>query len=373
MKIKNANIWTKEHGFVSGGISFTDTIEQVGVVSGADAIDAEGMYLIPGFVDIHVHGALGHDFSDASAEGNEIIARRLVQHGVTSYLHTTMTVSEEQMVEIAKTVDCDNRDPNRSGCVGIHLEGPFLSYRKRGAQHPDHLRAADYLLFRRVNEISGGNVRLVAVAPEIEGGMEFIRMAHEETTVSLAHTCAEYDLAMEAFRAGADHVTHLFNGMDSFLHRAPGVVGAAMDSGAYAELICDGLHVHPSVVRAAFKMFPGRIVLISDAVQSAGMADGNYLLGGLAITMKDGRTTLADGTLAGSNITLLDALRNAVSFGISLEEAIEAATLRPAVSVRVDHLVGSLKPGKRADFLLLDKELNLHSVYHFGQAVTLSK
>ncbi len=373
MKIKNATIWTKEHGFLHGGISFTETIAQVGAVSGTDALDAKGMYLIPGFVDIHVHGALGHDFSDASVEGNETVARRLVRHGVTSYLHTTMTVSEEQMVDIVKTVDCENRDPNCSACVGIHLEGPFLSDRKRGAQHPDHLRAADYLLFRRVNEISGGNVRLVAVAPEIEGGMEFVRLAHEETTVSLAHTCADYDLARQAFAAGANHVTHLFNGMDPFLHRTPGVVGAAMDSGAYAEVICDGLHVHPSAVRAAFRMFPDRIVLISDAVRSAGMADGNYLLGGLAITMKNGRTTLADGTLAGSNITLHDALKNAVSFGIPLEEAVEAATLRPAVSVQVDSVVGSLEPGKRADFVLLDDQLNIQSVYHFGQRVELSE
>lgn len=369
MKIVHAKVWTKERGFIEGGIACSDVIEQIGEVSGTGAIDAKGMYLIPGFVDIHVHGALGHDFSDASAEGNEVIARRLVRHGVTSYLHTTMTVSPEQMVDIVKTVDCDNRDPNRSACVGIHLEGPFLSYRKRGAQHPDHLHAADYPLYRSVDEISGGNVRLVAVAPEIEGGMEFIERAHKETTVSLAHTCAGYDLAMEAFQKGANHVTHLFNGMDPFLHRAPGVVGAAMDSGAFAELICDGLHVHPSAVRAAFRMFPGRVVMISDAVQSAGMADGEYLLGGLAITMKNGRTTLADGTLAGSNITLHDALKNVVSFGIPLEEAVEATTLRPAASVGLDHEIGSLEIGKRADFVLLDQNLEIQGVYHFGQLV----
>ncbi len=372
MKIVNANIWTKEKGFLTGGVAYSDIIEQVGDVSGEGAIDAKGMYLIPGFVDIHVHGALGHDFSDASAEGNEIIARRLVRHGVTSYLHTTMTVSEDLMLAIAKTVDCENRDPNRSACVGIHLEGPFLSYRKRGAQHPDYLHAADYPLYQKVNELSGGKVRLVAVAPEIEGGMEFIALAHGETTVSLAHTCADYDLAMAAFAKGANHVTHLFNAMEQLLHRAPGVIGAAMDSGAYAELICDGLHVHPSVVRAAFRMFPGRIVLISDAVQSAGMADGHYLLGGLDITMKNGKTTLADGTLAGSNITLYDALKNAVSFGIPLEEAVEAATLRPAISVGLERIVGSIEPGKRADFVLLDQALNLRAVYHFGQAVDLS-
>lgn len=372
MIITNAKIWTKNRGFIHGGIACSDVVEQVGEISGAGAIDAQGMYLIPGFVDLHIHGALGHDFSDASAEGNEIIARRLVRHGVTSYLHTTMTVSEERMLAIAKTVDCTTCDPNRSACVGVHLEGPFLSYRKRGAQHPDHLHAADYPLYCRVNELCGGNVRLVAVAPEIEGGMEFIELACGETSVSVAHTCAGYDLAIAAFQKGANHVTHLFNGMEPFLHREPGVIGAAMDSGAFAELICDGLHVHPSAVRAAFRMFPGRIVLISDAVQSAGMADGEYLLGGLAITMKNGKTTLADGTLAGSNITLHDALKNAVSFGIPLEEAVEAATLRPAVSVGLDDVVGSLEPGKRADFVLLDEMLNIRGVYHFGQAVDLS-
>ena len=372
MNIKNANIWTKEHGFVGGGVSFTDTIHFVGDVKTKDAIDVNGMYLIPGFVDIHVHGALGHDFADANVAGNNKIARRLVQHGVTSHLATIMTVAEKQMLEVAETVDCDNRDPNVSGCLGIHLEGPFLSNRKRGAQHPDYLCAPDLDMFRRVNVHCNDNVKMIVIAPELPNAMHFIEQASRETTVSLAHTCAEYDTAMEAFTRGSNHVTHLFNGMDPFLHRAPGVVGAAMDANAYVELICDGLHVHPSVIRAAFRMFPERVVLISDAVQSAGMQDGHYSLGGLKITMKDGKTTLEDGTLAGSNITLHDALVNIVNCGISLEEAVDAATLRAAKSIGQDGVVGSIEPGKRADFVLLDKELNIHAVYHYGQKVTLS-
>lgn len=373
MKIKNAKIWSKARGFSLGGVAFSDVIEQVGDVSGADALDANGMYLIPGFVDIHIHGALGYDFSYADETGNEAIAKRLLQHGVTSHLLTTMTISEEQMEAAAKAADFENRDVQRSGCVGIHLEGPFLSYAKRGAQNPDYLHAADYPLFKRVNALSGGNVRLVAVAPEIEGAFDFIERASKETTVSIAHTTADYDLATRAFQSGIDHVTHLYNGMPPLLHRAPGVIGAAMDAGAYAELICDGLHVHPSAVRAAFRMFPGKIVLISDAIQSTGLPEGTYSLAGLTITRKDGKTTLSDGTLAGSNITLLEALQNVVHFGVPLEEAVEAATLRPARSVGLDHLVGSIEPGKRADLLLLDQKLQLQAVFHYGQKAELQE
>lgn len=385
MKIKNALIWTKERGFVRGGVTFDGAVRSLELDGAAggnndhaperdgsqDALDAQGMYLIPGFVDVHIHGALSHDFSDANPAGADAIARRLVRHGVTSHLSTTMTMPEEALVRVARQTDFSANEPARSGCLGVHLEGPFLSYRKRGAQYAEYLHKADMDMFHRINDACGGMVKLIAVAPETDGAMDFIERASRETTVSLAHTTADYDTAMEAFQRGANHATHLFNGMEPLLHRAPGLVGAAMDANAYVELICDGLHVHPAVIRAAFRMFPGRVVLISDAVQSAGMPDGDYTLGGQAITMKNGRTTLADGTLAGSNITLLEALQNCVSFGIPLTEAVEAATLRPAVSVGVDGEVGSIEPGKRADFALLDQNLKLRAVYHYGVEVRL--
>lgn len=369
MKIKNAKIWTEKDGFVTGGVAFDERIQSVGNISGEDAFDADGMYLIPGFVDIHIHGGLKHDFSDVDASGDDVIARRLVRHGVTSHLATTMTMPEDTLVRAAAQQDFGTNDPQRSCCVGVHLEGPFFSYRKRGAQIAEYLHKADLDMFHRIDEACGNRVKLIAVAPETEGALDFIEQASQETTVSVAHTCADYDTAMEAFRRGANHVTHLFNGMDPFLHRAPGVVGAAMDSGAYVELICDGLHIHPSVIRAVFRMFPGRVAMISDAIRSAGLPEGRYNMGGQDITMKDGRTTLPDGTLAGSNITLHDALVNVVRFGIPLEEAVAAATLRPAQSVKVDDLVGSIEPGKRADFVLLNKDLAIQSVYHYGKEV----
>lgn len=373
MKIKNAKIWTKEHGFVSGGVVFDERIRLLDDVGEADAFDAKGMYLIPGFVDIHIHGGLKHDFSDAEAEGNAIIAKRLVKHGVTSHLATTMTLPEETLSRAAALQNFGTGDPQRSCCIGVHLEGPFFSYRKRGAQIAEYLHNPDVEMYHRINEACGGRVKMIAVAPELDGGMDFIERVSRETTVSIAHTCAEYDTAMEAFRRGANHVTHLFNGMDPFLHRAPGVVGAAMDSNAYVELICDGLHIHPSVVRAVFKMFPERVVMISDAIRSAGLPEGRYNIGGQDITMKNGKTTLPDGTIAGSNITLHDALVNAVRFGIPLEAAIEAATLRPAQSVGVDDVVGSIEPGKRADFVLLDEDLAIRAVYHYGKEAALNE
>lgn len=369
MKIANAKIWRGKSGFVTGGVAFHERIESVGEVGGGDALDANGMYLVPGFVDIHIHGALKHDFSDADMEGDAIIGRRLVRHGVTSHLATTMTLPEETLVRSVSMQDFGTVDPQRSCCLGVHLEGPFVSYKKRGAQMAEYISKADFDMFRRIDKASGDRVKLITVAPEAEGALDFIEQASGGTVVSLGHTCADYDTAAEALRRGANHVTHLFNAMEPFLHRAPGVVGAAMDAGAYVELICDGLHIHPSVVRAVFRMFPGRVVLISDAVRSAGLPEGRYRTGGQDITVKNGKATLPDGTIAGSNITLYDAVVNAVRFGIPLEAAIEAATLRPAQSVRVDDDVGSIEPGKRADFVLLDEGLTIRAVYHYGTKV----
>lgn len=374
MKIQNANIWRPGSGFVPGGVTFGETIVSIdpaGEPRSPDALDAEGMYLIPGFVDVHVHGALGSDFSDADRQANGTIARRLIRSGVTSHLATTMTVPEDVLVKEARLLNDLPDDPSSSSCLGMHLEGPFLSYKKRGAQNAAYLQKPDCGLFRRVNEASGGRVKVVTIAPEMEGAAAFIAKVRRETNVSLGHTCADYETAARAFSAGAKRITHLFNAMEPFLHRAPGPIGAAMDVDAYAELICDGLHVHPAAVRAAFRMFPGRVVLISDAVRSSGMPDGRYTLGGQEVILKDGKTTLPDGTLAGSNITLYDALVNAVRFGVPLEEAIEAATLRPAVSAGLDDIVGSVEPGKRADLNLLDQELNLRAVYHCGAEVRL--
>jgi len=372
MLIQNARVWTERDGFVCADVAFSNMIEAVGTLDSLEpALDAQGRYLVPGFVDIHVHGGMRADFSDADAEGNARVARRLLQHGVTSYLATTMTMPEETLLDAAGSFDFASEDASMASCLGLHLEGPFLSYKKRGAQCAEYLHAADLAMLERIDARSGGNVRLVAVAPEIDGAMAFIEEASKRVIVSLAHTTADYDTAMEAFSRGASHVTHLFNAMEPFLHRAPGVVGAARDAGAVVELICDGLHIHPSVVRATFALFPGRVALVSDAVRSAGMPDGTYTLGGQEITLRDGKSTLADGTLAGANGTMHDALVNAVRFGIPLADAVAAAALVPARSVGIDAQVGSIEPGKRADFVLLNEDLSIRAVFHLGQSAPL--
>ena len=276
-----------------------------------------------------------------------------------------MTLKEEVLTPAMHAI----RDFRRTGgakCAGVHLEGPFLSFAKRGAQAAENLHKPDIALFNRLNEASGGLVKLVTVACEEEGAIDFIRIVSKIVTVSLGHTSADYDTAMEAFEAGASHATHLFNGMPPLNHRSPGVIGAAIDSGASVELICDGLHIHPAVIRGTYRIFGEKLNLISDSLRCAGMPDGNYELGGQPIVVKNGKATLLDGTLAGSSISMLDAVRNVVRFGLPLESAVYAASTAPALAVGLRD-TGRIEVGKAADFVVLDNDLNLVAVFVDGQ------
>ncbi len=352
--------------FVDADIAFDRAITAIGRLEGPADLDAAGGYVIPGLVDIHTHGAVGEDFSDGKPQGLQPLADYYAAHGVTSYLATTMTLKEEVLTPAMHAV----RDFKPSGgakCAGVHLEGPFLSFAKRGAQAAENLHKPDAALFHRLNEASGGQVRLVTVACEEEGAIPFIREVSQVCTVSLGHTSADYDTAMAGFQAGASHATHLYNGMPSLLHRAPGVIGAAFDAGASVELICDGLHIHPAVIRATYQMFGDKLNLISDSLRCAGMPDGDYELGGQPIVVKDHKATLLDGTLAGSSISLLDAVRNVVRFGLPLAEAVYAASAAPAQAVGLD--AGVIAHGKAADLVVLDRDLNLKAVFVDGQRV----
>ncbi len=365
MLIKNAKVFVGKE-FVDGDVRFGSTIEAVGTLEGAADYDAAGCYVIPGLVDIHTHGAMGEDFSDGNPAGMQPMADYYAAHGVTSFLATTMTLKEETLTPAMHTI----RDFKRQGgakCAGIHLEGPFLCYAKRGAQAAENLHKPDADLFDRLNAASGGMVKLVTVACEEEGAEAFIRNVSQKCTVSLGHSTADYDTAMAGFAAGATHATHLYNGMPSFLHRAPGIIGAALDSGASVELICDGLHIHPAVIRATYKMFGDKLNLISDSLRCAGMPDGDYELGGQPITMKNGKATLTGtDTLAGSSISMLDALRNVVKFGLPLEAAVYAASTAPAQAAGLSD-IGAIEAGRAADLLVLDKDLNLKAVFINGE------
>ena len=363
MLIKNAKVFVGK-SFVDADIQFDRTVTAIGKIDGPADLDAQGGYVIPGLVDIHTHGAMGEDFSDGKPEGLQPMADFYAAHGVTSFLGTTMTLKEETLTPAMHTIR-DFRSGHGAKCAGIHLEGPFLCYAKRGAQAAENLHKPDTALFHRLNEASGGIVKMVTVACEVEGAMPFLREVSKVCAVSWGHTTADYDTAMAGFQAGATHATHLYNGMPSFLHRAPGVIGAAFDSGASVELICDGLHIHPSVIRATYQLFGDKLNLVSDSLRCTGMPDGDYELGGQPIVMKDQKATLLDGTLAGSSISLLKAMQNVVRFGLPLEAAVYAASTAPAQAARLD--AGVIAQGKPADLVLLDKDLELKAVFVDGK------
>ncbi len=332
--------------------------------------DAEGCYVLPGLVDIHTHGAATADFCDGTRAALEKIARFQLSCGVTSFVGTSMTYDEQTLSQsFAAAREFIAAPPH--GCarlLGINMEGPFFSVNKRGAQNPAFLRAPDIDFFQRLDDISGNNVCLVDLAPELPGAAEFIAAARARCTVSIAHTESDYDTAVAAFAAGASHVTHLFNAMPPFTHRAPGVVGAAFEHAAGVELICDGVHVHPAAVRSVFAWFGAeRVCIISDSMRACGMKDGEYDLGGQSVNVSGRRATLADGTIAGSVTPLSEGLRSAVSFGVPLETAVRAATLNPAREIGRHNEVGSLEPGCRADILVWDKQLAQRRVYLGGQ------
>ena len=345
-------------------------VHQPGQAAGEPALDAAGCYVVPGYVDIHIHGAMGADFSDGDPEGVRTMARFLLTQGVTSFLGTSMALSEARLTEVyaaAKHLFGQSL-PDGATLRGINMEGPFFSQEKRGAQNPEFIIPPNFEMFIRLNQASGGNIRTVAVAPETEGGLDFVERASKVCSVSIAHTSAGYDIAHQAFDRGANHVTHVFNGMTPFHHRDPGIVGAAVDSDAYVELICDGIHVHPAMVRSVFRLFgEDRMCLISDAMRACGMPEGKYDLGGQMVTVANNAATIDNGSLAGSVCVLSQCVRNAVKFGIPLESALKAATINPARSVGLDSEVGSVTVGKRADLLVLDKDLALRQVILGGQ------
>ena len=367
-EISNANVFL-DGRFVTGGIEFSDVVEAVGpAVTGGT--DLGGCYVIPGLIDVHTHGAMNEDASDGSPEGLVKMARYYAAGGVTSWCPTTMTLKEPELTRAMETINGFVRPADGAKVAGVHLEGPFLSLKKCGAQNPDNLHAPDAQLFHRLDEASGHRVRLVTVAPEEPGALPFIREVSRTCTVSLGHTTADYDTAVAAYEAGASHATHLFNAMPPLNHREPGVVAAAMDAGATVELITDGFHIHPAVIRLVHRLFGEKLVLISDSLRCAGMPDGDYELGGLPITLTEGVARLrGSSTLAGSSIHLMDGLRRAVSFGVPLEAAVYAATAAPAKAIRRDHEMGALIPGRTADLVVLDQNLSLKAVYIDGAAI----
>lgn len=367
MIIKNADVF-KENGSFEKDSIFIDG--ELFSDSSADetVIDADGLYAIPGLTDIHFHGCVGYDFCDGTAEAIEKMAVYEASNGITTICPATMTLSEEMLQGICETAAAYKNEKGSVLC-GINMEGPFINMEKKGAQNPRYISAPDLEMYRKLQKASGNLIKLVAIAPETEGAMDFISAVKDETVLSIAHTAADYETASAALEAGASHVTHLYNAMPPFTHRSPGVIGAAFDSpSCEVELICDGVHIHPSVVRATFRLFSDdRVILISDSMMATGMPDGEYALGGQAVKVTGNRATLADGTIAGSATNLMDCMKTAVSMGIPLESAVKAAAVNPAKSIGIYDKYGSITAGKYANLVLLNKDLSIHTIILNGK------
>lgn len=362
MIIKNAKVFS-EDGFIKRDIYTDGDRITDSPASFADVIDAEGLYAIPGLIDMHFHGCVGYDFCDGTPEAVQAIADYESSWGVTSIAPATMTLGVDKLTKIFKNA-ASYKSNQGSGLVGINMEGPYLSHAKKGAQNEAFLMTPDLDHFRSMQKLAGGLIKLVDIAPEEAGAMDFIKAVKDEVVVSVAHTTADYDTAAEAFRCGASHVTHLYNAMPPFSHRSPGVIGAAFDAEhVKVELICDGIHIAPSVVRATFKMFgDDRIILISDSMMATGLKDGEYSLGGQKVYVTGNKATLSDGTIAGSTTNLMLCIKTAVSMGIPLESAVKCASVNPAKQLGIYDEYGSLTPGKYADIVLLNTDLSINQV-----------
>jgi N-acetylglucosamine-6-phosphate deacetylase len=391
MIIKGASVYTENGTFEDKTIEVTGSIfsdiRESGIADQIDNdnsdIDATGCYAIPGLLDLHFHGCMGVDFCDGNIESVRKIAEYEASQGVTSIIPATMTYDEERLIKIAETAKkfMDDSQKHRSKNInvknssdktatsdqyekcatlyGINMEGPFVSREKCGAQNPQYIHKPDYEMFQRINNACDNKVKLVDIAPETDGAMEFIKKASRETRISLAHTTADYDTAVKAFENGVRHMTHLFNAMPGLHHRNPGPIPAGADrEDVTAEIICDNVHITPVMVRMAFKLFgPDRLIFISDTMEAAGLEDGEYQLGGQPVTVRGKLATLHDGTIAGSVTNLMKCMRTAVlEMGIPLTDAIRCATMNPAKAMGLYDEIGSITSGKKADMVLLDKK-----------------
>ena len=371
MIVRNAKVFTDGCRFVEKDLVIRDGRIVFGAAPRADEeiLDAGCAYALPGLVDIHFHGAVGHDFCDADEAGLQAIADFEASKGVLAICPATMTFNEEILNGIMD-VAAAHKNGRGADLVGINMEGPYISPSKVGAQNPKYVMGADAGMFRRLQARSGGLIKLVDVAPEEPGNLDFIRACHGEVRISIAHTCADYDTAKAAFAAGASHMTHLYNAMPGITHRAPGPIIAALEEGAEVELITDGIHIHPAMVRFTFNTFgDDHVILIADSMMACGLPDGQYSLGGQAVTVKGALATLTEhpGTIAGSATCLYDCMRHAVlDMGVPLASAVRAATLNPARSIGIDADYGSLEPGRWGNVVLADEQLNIQKVIQKG-------
>lgn len=371
MRIVGGQVFDGE-AFVARDLAVQDGKFAADAVDGSTVVDAADCYVIPGLIDLHFHGCVGYDFCDGTQEAIDAIARHEASRGVTAICPATMTYPESVLGPIMDAAAAYEAKRDGAALVGINMEGPYLSPDNIGAQNPAYLHLPDEAMFWRLQERSGNLIKLVDVAPEVDGALNFIQAVAPNVRVSIAHTQADYSTTCKAIEAGARQMTHLCNAMPPLHHRKPGPIGAAFDHPEVTpELIADGVHIHPSMVRLLFAAFGDeRVILISDSMMATGLEDGEYALGGQDVTVRGNVATLHDGTIAGSATDLMACVRVAVrDMGIPLESAVRAASVNPARALGLEGERGSIEVGKIADAVVLAEDLSVQHVIVRGELV----
>ena len=364
LAVKHAKFIVKDRIESGKALLFTDKIlafvREEDIPSDVEVIDAEGGYVAPGFIDLHIHGYLGRDVCDASEESMRIISKGLLENGVTGYLPTTMTVdmkTVEGAIDVCRKL-MDEDDFDGSTILGVHAEGPFISASKKGAQDERFILKPDAEFVKNNADV----IRIITLAPEEDENFSAIRdiVIDTDVVVSMGHTSADYKTAMDGVAAGVKHTTHLFNAMSLMTHRAPGVVGAALNSDVSCELIVDGYHVNSDLFDLVYKLKGRKLCFITDCLPAGGLPEGEYTLGGARIIYRDNICRLPDGTIAGSVLRLNKGVWNVYqNSNIPLYECVNCASLNPATTLGIEDQKGSLEVGKDADIVILDEEFNV--------------
>lgn len=370
--IINGRIITRNGVLENKVLVFNETIQRIQeeVPTDCHIIDAKGMYIAPGLIDVHVHGSCGADTMDQTKEAIEVISTGISKNGVTSFLPTTMTMSQEDIYGALDVIRlCMNQPLKGAKVLGAHMEGPFINAIYKGAQSDKYIMKPNYQFIENYTDV----IKLISYAPEMDDNYSFTKEVKEKTdiTLSIGHTNADYNQAKEAFNCGCSHVTHLFNAMTPLNHREPGVVGASLTSDVFTELIADTIHVNQQLFQFVLNnKGKHKMVLITDSMRAGCMKDGVYDLGGQAVFVKDGAARLESGNLAGSVLTLNKAVYNFFKkTDITIDEAIHMASLNPATSIGIVNFKGSLEIGKDADISIFDEEMNCYLTIVEGREV----